>query len=184
MKVLLINPELCVGCRTCEIVCSLVHEQECNPAVSAIEVIVHSDTGTYIPMTCQNCMTPVCQEVCPTDAIYRDELTGATLIDETKCNGCKLCVIECPVGGISLHPANKKVIKCDLCNGTPKCVEFCPRNALEYVNPEEISSRKRRRKTESFAEYISSLFEETVIQEQLPEEELSKRIGRKKVKGA
>jgi len=38
------NVSRCVGCRTCEVICSFTHERECRPALSKIEV--HRDPFT------------------------------------------------------------------------------------------------------------------------------------------
>ncbi len=163
-KVLVINPENCTGCRICELACSLFHEGRCNSAESRITNIKYEELNIYIPMSCQNCESPVCMEVCPVDAIYRDESTKAILIDDTRCIGCKLCLMACPIGGIALHPITMKVIKCDLCGGEPKCVEFCPDNALEYLSSAEVAIRKRRDKTKEFAAFLAK-----AVGEKLPE---------------
>jgi len=69
-----------------------------------------------------------------------DELTGAVVIDEQKCIGCKACVTACPFGAILLTPEGT-LIKCDLCKGDPKCVKYCYFGAIKFVEPFAIVSR-------------------------------------------
>ena len=38
-KILMVNPQLCTGCRICELVCSLSRDGECNPLKSCIRVL-------------------------------------------------------------------------------------------------------------------------------------------------
>ena len=39
---------------------------------------------------------------------------------------------------------NKKVFKCDLCDGDPQCVRFCDMKAVDYVEAETLSIKKKR----------------------------------------
>jgi len=41
--VLTIDPTNCNGCRICESVCALFHEQECNPEKSRIRILVSEE---------------------------------------------------------------------------------------------------------------------------------------------
>jgi Fe-S-cluster-containing hydrogenase component 2 len=36
------------------------------------------------------------------------------------------------------------MIKCDLCGGTPQCVEACPQKALSIVEADDAALKKRR----------------------------------------
>ena len=143
-KLLLIDPEKCTGCRTCEVVCSLSHEQRCNPAESRISIVKYHDAGIAIPMTCQNCQEPVCAAVCPTNALRPDSEMGRVVIDYELCIGCKLCVAACPIGGMGLDARGQRVIKCDLCDGDPVCVKFCETGALKYLEVASLGLAKRR----------------------------------------
>jgi Fe-S-cluster-containing dehydrogenase component len=64
------------------------------------------------------------------------------MVNEAKCDGCGWCVPACPYGGIAVHPDKNSVLVCDLCDGEPKCVEFCPEEALELVTGNEEANKK------------------------------------------
>jgi Fe-S-cluster-containing hydrogenase component 2 len=52
-------------------------------------------------------------------------------------------VISCPFGAVFLHEERETPFKCNLCNGTPRCVEACPKNALLYL-PEHVLGQAQR----------------------------------------
>jgi len=143
LEMLLFDAFRCTGCRICENVCSVANEGELNPRKSRISVIKAERVGFDSPMACLQCETPLCKEACPMNAIVRDVKTSALTIVEERCIGCKMCVVACPFGGITVLP-DKKVAKCDLCGGDPKCVQYCPTGAIEYIPERNLALRKRR----------------------------------------
>jgi Fe-S-cluster-containing hydrogenase component 2 len=78
-KVLAVDHEKCTGCRLCELVCSVFHTGASNPSRSRIRVIKWENVGFYLPMTCQNCETSFCTEVCPTKACHKDGMSNKSL---------------------------------------------------------------------------------------------------------
>jgi len=143
-KILVLNPKECSGCRTCEVVCSLVHVGTCNPARSGINI--WEKDSIDVPIFCLQCEEPraYCQDICPLNAISRNQDTGALIIDKSKCTGCSLCVGACPYKAISIDPVQKVAVKCDLCKGDAACVRFCPEGALEYIEPDEARKKTTR----------------------------------------
>jgi Fe-S-cluster-containing hydrogenase component 2 len=91
-------------------------------------------------------------------AVSRNENTGAVIIDEDLCVGCKLCVTFCPLGGIGIDK-NRKILKCDLCEGDPLCVKFCIPEALKFIDVNKINLQKRRIAAEKLAELMKKLLE-------------------------
>ena len=154
-KVISLNLDKCTGCRLCELACSLGNENQCNPEKARIRVIKSEDEGKIytFPVICQQCEKAPCQSLCPNKAIYRDAGTGAILVDETACIGCKRCVFVCPFGVPFIDEKRGVSIKCDLCQGDPKCVEICPKNALILTQYDKLSINKKREKAESYIEY-------------------------------
>lgn len=71
---------------------------------------------------------------CPVEAITVDAATGAKVVHESICVGCKVCTIACPFGTVNYNADSGKVVKCDLCGGDPQCAEACPTGAITYVD--------------------------------------------------
>jgi anaerobic carbon-monoxide dehydrogenase iron sulfur subunit len=134
--VIAVEHQHCTGCRTCELVCSLYHFGECNPAKSAIRVIRREKDGLVfcLPLVCQRCQPAPCTDACPTQAISRDE-AGDLKFNPDACTDCDLCIMACPVGVISFTP-DKNLIHCDLCDGEPECVPACHASCLSVVDGE------------------------------------------------
>lgn len=149
-KQLIIKPDKCVGCRTCELVCSFGHTEQFNPCLSAVTVVDYEEAVVSIPVMCLQCDEAPCMKVCPVGAITRNA-EGAVVMNPAKCIVCKMCHNACPLGNISYSPITRKVFKCDLCDGDPKCAKFCPWGAIQFVEPEEDLDRKKA-VAESFKE--------------------------------
>jgi Fe-S-cluster-containing hydrogenase component 2 len=64
------------------------------------------------------------------------------MVKEKQCKGCDWCVQACEHGGITIHSDTGKAITCDLCEGEPKCVEYCPEEALELVSTDEDAEKR------------------------------------------
>lgn len=145
-KVVTIDISKCTGCRMCEVGCSLKHTGECNPERSRIRVVRNEEAGQleFIPSTCMQCETAMCELVCPTRAISRDPETGARIINEQKCIGCSSCSYACPFGACFLDRTLGKSVVCDQCEGDPICVKLCPTGALQYVSADKVNIKLKR----------------------------------------
>ena len=131
MQALQIHPEKCTGCKQCELACSYVQLGVFQPARSVIKVHVFDEQASFAPYTCFQCDEAWCMQACPVNAIDIDENTGAKIVLDEACVGCKLCVIACPFGTIFFDKADDRAIKCDLCAGDPACAHACPTAAIE-----------------------------------------------------
>jgi len=94
--------------------------------------------------TCLQCETALCLEVCPVNAITRDPKTSAVVVDREICLGCGMCVSACPFGYMHMDDALGKATKCDLCGGTPKCVQMCMAGALHFGSINSLAEHKRK----------------------------------------
>lgn len=143
-KMIMVKPMECAGCRTCEMVCSVKHYGVSSPARAQIRVVEWMKDGLCSPLTCLQCEDPLCEKACPMKAISRDEKTGAKIVNDKLCVGCKMCMFVCPVGGTSINLDSRKAMKCDLCGGEPACVEWCPTGAIKFVDVSEIPLDKKK----------------------------------------
>src|SRR6267154_4831205 len=134
LKSLHINPDKCTGCLQCEMACSYENYGVFNPAKSRIKVFDFHHTGRKVPYTCTQCDEAWCLHACPVDAIQLDAATGAKIVLENVCVGCKVCTIACPFGTVNYVQETGKVQKCDLCGGNPACAEACPTGAITYID--------------------------------------------------
>jgi len=82
--------------------------------------------------------------VCPVKALSRDESLARVMVDYDKCIGCRSCVAVCPFGAMNFNVIDRKVFKCDLCDGDPQCVRFCDMKAVDYKDATDVSILKKR----------------------------------------
>lgn len=132
LKALVMDANKCTSCLQCEMACSMENEGVFNPAKSRIRIFEFEHGRRSIPYTCTQCEEAWCLKACPTRAISVNESTGAKVVDESACVGCKVCTIACPYGTINYNPDSGKVNKCDLCEGDPWCAQACPTGAITY----------------------------------------------------
>lgn len=147
--VLLADPARCVGCQRCELACTEFNDGRAQPALARIKVsraLSYGQEGPgqgrhgawgdglVVQGVCRQCPHPVpCATACPQNAIVLDPDTGARVVDEAACIGCRLCQRACPWDMLVFDEARQKTSKCFLCHGRPKCVTACPAAALRYV---------------------------------------------------
>ena len=154
-KMLIVDYEKCTGCRLCELVCSVKHTGASNPSRANVHVVKWEDEGFYLPMLCQHCVDAPCRSVCPTNAIFKDEPQNRVMVDYDLCIGCKACVAACPFGAMGFDEIEKKVTKCDVCDGDPLCVRFCDIKAIDYVDATTSNFEKMRDASRNFAELMT-----------------------------
>lgn len=147
-KILMISPQKCNNCKTCEAVCSN----------SAVSVITFDEVEIAVPVMCMQCEDAACMRVCPNGAIFRDQ-NGAVVVNRNKCIGCKACISACPLGNIHYSFSQNKIVKCDLCGGDPQCAKYCPTRAIEYLDSTTVNMGKKRALASKFKE----LFEGELI---------------------
>ncbi len=148
---IVVNIDRCSGCYGCQIACKMQHEVALGLAWNKVRIV--GPVGDYpnlvrypLPLMCQNCENAPCLEVCPTGATYRDEESGAILVDAEQCIGCQACVNACPYGQRCYNEATSTVEKCDLCHELtakgelPACVKSCASGARFYGDLDDPDS--------------------------------------------
>ena len=151
-----IDPNKCTGCGLCEYVCSLEKSGFPNPALSRIRVIRLTPL-LNISMTCRFCNDPPCVEACSREALRQSEKGNLIVVDEEKCDGCGWCIQACPYGGLIMDPYKNVVNVCDFCDGEPKCVDFCPEEALEIFSDDEEADKMWRSAIENLPKELERL---------------------------
>ena len=149
------DPDLCTGCRLCEYVCSANKHGVFDPSLSRIRV-VRIEPVTMTAISCRMCADAPCVLACPREALSRSETNGTIMVDADKCDGCGWCAEACEFGAIVLNPETHDAEICNLCEEIedgPRCVTFCPKEALLLATPETIRQKTRR-------EVVARLFEE------------------------
>lgn len=126
MVALKLEPENCIGCRLCQLGCSAAKEGVFNPELARLRIVsVYDRSGLKIESAvCTLCLA--CVVACPTGAIsYENERLS---FRQEECTDCGLCLEACPEGIIKAREHGVAI--CDLCEGEPECVAWCPHNAL------------------------------------------------------
>ncbi|NQU16306.1 MAG: 4Fe-4S dicluster domain-containing protein [Desulfobacteraceae bacterium] len=151
-----IFPEKCSGCKSCEIICSLMNEGEFNPSKSRITTLIFREDAYPLPYnfpsTCKQCADAPCIRACPVTAISRaKDKTKVIKIDEGLCITCGRCVEACPFGAMFFDGERNVPFKCELCGGEPACVSICSTGAIVFVNQRPFFSKPHALAATGFA---------------------------------
>lgn len=130
---LTLHPERCTGCLSCQLACSLQHEGSCSTRWARLGVTESGDGEVFVLEVCRQCKDAPCVEACGYGALFDEGPIVA--LDSALCNGCGECADACPYGAIFFDPREGKALKCDLCDGRPRCVTYCETVALEFDIP-------------------------------------------------
>jgi carbon-monoxide dehydrogenase iron sulfur subunit len=150
MRKIYLKEEVCIGCHLCEVYCQLKHarstdlvkafKRESSRPLSRLRV---EEKGLIsLSVRCQHCDEAPCIQACLTGALSRDPITALVTVDKDHCIGCGTCALVCSVGAIKIDKGQKKMVKCDLCQGeeVPACVANCPNEALICMEVHDGSS--------------------------------------------
>jgi len=137
-------PQMCSGCRLCEVVCSFHHEKMFAPWLSRIRVFKKEPAVDY-PVFCRRCKNPPCVKSCEFSALKVDTNSGVIVVDKEACIGCGECSKACSFGAIYMPDDGEFPLVCDLCGGDPKCVKYCPAGVLKFMTSEELARVKQEK---------------------------------------
>ena len=145
----LVDLNLCMGCKGCEIACKVENEVPLSSwrlRVKYVDVGTFPETKrTFTPLRCNHCENAPCERICPVSALhYLDN--GIVNIDNERCIGCAGCVMACPYGAIYIDPETNTADKCTYCAHRvstglmPSCVVACPVEANIFGDLEDATS--------------------------------------------
>ena len=111
----------CIGCKLCEVVCSLHHTDSANPWRSRIRVFINEEfclpviAGPYTEAACNS--------------------KGIVLVEGREIDECVVCRASCPAKSVFKEPDTAIPLKCDFCGEPPdpQCVRWCAADALSLV---------------------------------------------------
>lgn len=125
-KLIVKNPESCVGCHSCETACAKAYYK--TDAIEYAVLRVHTDgRGAGEVRVCTQC--GICADICPVEAIHPNA-QGVFLIDRAVCIGCLACMDICPADVIAKSHDNDFATKCTACG---LCARACPQKVLEIA---------------------------------------------------
>ena len=130
----------CVNCNACSASCILENGWDMH----ARNIYSYNSEAEYslpvinLSLACNHCETATCMKGCPASAYSRDSETGAIILDENKCIGCKYCQWNCPYDSPKYDIKKRTIAKCNLCytglsdGRQPACSSACPTGALRF----------------------------------------------------
>ena len=65
-------------------------------------------------------------------------------IDEEKCDGCGVCIPNCPEGAIQIIDGKARLISDIFCDGLGACIGKCPQGAIETIEREAESYDEKK----------------------------------------
>ena len=146
----ILDLDRCTGCAGCVVAC---HNE--NPVDGDLSWRrIHTFNPQRLPaapvfhlsLACNHCLEPACLAGCPANAYTKDARTGAVLIEEDMCMGCRYCSWVCPYEAPQFNSGTGIMEKCTFCDQrqaeglAPACVVACPTDALRFEPDGEPST--------------------------------------------
>ncbi|MBN1212561.1 MAG: 4Fe-4S dicluster domain-containing protein [candidate division Zixibacteria bacterium] len=170
----------CIGCLECVAACKkennlnmdVPREWQKMDGLSARNwtSVLHKPDNHNIRKQCRHCLEPACASACPVGALHTTP-EGAVVYDNSKCLGCRYCMMACPYG-IPRYDWDESVPyvrKCILCydrikeGKQPACTEACPTQATIFGKREDLIKVAHQRIKENPDLYINKVWGEHEI---------------------
>lgn len=153
MNRIVIIPDRCKGCKSCERACALEHSPSKGPVsldpanapLPRIKVLyglgdAPGKKGKPLPLRCRHCDEPKCVTACMAGALSKGA-DGVVRHDPKKCVGCWMCIMNCHYGAVFRDAARRVAVKCGMCPGreVPACVSACKFEAIVVQRDEVVA---------------------------------------------
>lgn len=144
-----VDPSRCIGCQACVNACAECDTHRGLPMIH-VDFLDRESRIDTVPFVCMHCDDPTCAEVCPADAIKKNDDGVVHSALKPRCVACNNCVLACPFGIPKMQSRLELMMKCDMCwdrtsvGKRPMCATVCPSQALAYLPPEKIAQRRER----------------------------------------
>lgn len=185
----LVDVTRCIGCRACMRGCQRANDLDAPQELMDMEHLGTRLEPTYRQWTvvnregsdgasrqvkrqCMHCLEPACVSVCPVAALHQTE-QGPVLYRESRCIGCRYCMIACPfeVPRFEWNNGLTPVIgKCQFCASQrlfkglpPGCVDACPTGALKFGRRDDLLFEAKARLHSRPDIYINHIFGEEEV---------------------
>lgn len=160
----------CIGCEACAWACKEINELPRDDGAAKLSArtwtTVEKRKGVNIRRQCMHCLDPACVSVCPVGALQKTA-EGPVIYDESRCMGCRYCMIGCPFGvpKYEWDSPLPRVQKCVLCfekrvkeGRQPACTEACPTGATKFGDRDELIQEARERIRKSPDLYVDHIY--------------------------
>lgn len=179
----LVDTTRCIGCRSCEVACSITHNNYVPDITSDNALAKIRDTSEkqwtvvnrfntakgeiFAKKQCLHCWQPACAAACLVNAMLKTK-EGPVTWNGDKCMGCRFCMISCPfdIPKFEYDGWNPKIQKCNMCyerlleGKKPACVESCPADALMFGPKREVMEIARHRIYSHPDKYVHQIYGE------------------------
>lgn len=177
----------CIGCRACQVACKQWNQMpsrtttntgsiENPPQLSAynhtkIHFTEVESNGKvqwiFNKQQCMHCEHPACVTACPVSALQK-QLDGAVTYDDSRCFGCRYCMVACPFGipTFQWDTPTPWVRKCTFCFDRqsgglkPACITTCPTGALKFGERAELLAEAHDRINAEPSKYVDHVYGE------------------------
>lgn len=132
MSYIAFHKEHCVYCDLCSSVCSLSKLERVQPRGACITIDREGDDpfGELRCSVCDMTHERACVASCPEEALVWDADAGVVRFVQELCTMCESCLEACP--NVHHDAVTDRIMICDLCDGDPLCVKWCPEGALTW----------------------------------------------------
>lgn len=177
----LVDTTRCVGCNTCTAACAEANglpepkdpEAVTKPTTTQWTAIGRYQTSKgeiFAKHQCMHCVTPACHSACLTAAMEKTP-DGPVVWRESKCMGCRFCMVSCPFEGpkFEYSSTNPRIRKCFMCadrvhkGGQPACVENCPEGALTFGKRRDLLREAHKRIGDNPTQYVDHVYGEREV---------------------